>query len=38
MTDHVAGDPRTHHERMLAGDLHVADDPEVATARVVTTV
>lgn len=28
MTDHFAGDPRTNAERMLAGDLYVAD-PEV---------
>jgi maltose O-acetyltransferase len=27
-TDHFAGDPRTNRERMLAGDLYVADDPE----------
>lgn len=26
--DHFAGDPRTHRERMLAGDLYIADDPE----------
>ena len=26
--DYFAGDPRTHRERMLAGDLYVADDPE----------
>ncbi|WP_282085657.1 sugar O-acetyltransferase [Streptomyces tendae] len=29
-TDHFAGDPRTHLERMLAGDLYIADDPEIA--------
>ncbi|MFD7918186.1 sugar O-acetyltransferase [Streptomyces sp. NPDC059740] len=29
-TDHFANDPRTHLERMLAGDLYVADDPEIA--------
>lgn len=29
-TDHFAGDPRTNRERMLAGDLYVADDPENA--------
>ncbi|MFF7376464.1 sugar O-acetyltransferase [Streptomyces massasporeus] len=29
-TDHFAGDPRTNLERMLAGDLHIADDPEIA--------
>lgn len=27
-TDHFAGDPRTNRERMLAGDLYIADDPE----------
>jgi maltose O-acetyltransferase len=27
-TDHFAGDDRTNRERMLAGDLYVADDPE----------
>ncbi|WP_265522334.1 sugar O-acetyltransferase [Oerskovia flava] len=26
--DHFAGDDRTNRERMLAGDLYVADDPE----------
>ncbi|OLT53301.1 sugar O-acetyltransferase [Cellulosimicrobium sp. CUA-896] len=26
--DHFAGDPRTNRERMLAGDLYIADDPE----------
>ncbi|WP_091930016.1 sugar O-acetyltransferase [Blastococcus sp. DSM 46786] len=25
-----AGDPRTMRERMLAGDLYIADDPEIA--------
>ncbi|HEX6352627.1 sugar O-acetyltransferase [Actinophytocola sp.] len=30
MTDYFAGDPRTNRERMLAGDLYVADDPESA--------
>ncbi|TXS44823.1 sugar O-acetyltransferase [Streptomyces sp. t39] len=30
MTDYFAGDPRTHHERMLAGDPYIADDPEIA--------
>ncbi|MFD5753212.1 sugar O-acetyltransferase [Streptomyces sp. NPDC127033] len=29
-TDYFAGDPRTHLERMLAGDLYIADDPEIA--------
>jgi maltose O-acetyltransferase len=28
-TDHFAGDPRTNLERMLAGDLYIADDPEI---------
>ncbi|MGY1524758.1 sugar O-acetyltransferase [Streptomyces sp. MN3] len=28
-TDYFAGDPRTNLERMLAGDLYVADDPEI---------
>lgn len=27
-TDYFAGDPRTNRERMLAGDLYIADDPE----------
>lgn len=29
-TDHFANDPRTNLERMLAGDLYIADDPEIA--------
>ncbi|GAA3309661.1 sugar O-acetyltransferase [Streptomyces cinereospinus] len=29
-TDHFADDPRSHLERMLAGDLYIADDPEMA--------
>ncbi|MET9730358.1 sugar O-acetyltransferase [Streptomyces sp. NPDC006458] len=29
-TDHFAGDPRTNLERMQAGDLYIADDPEIA--------
>lgn len=29
-TDHFAQDPRTNLERMQAGDLYVADDPEIA--------
>lgn len=29
MTDYFAGDPRTNRERMLAGDLYIADDPEL---------
>ncbi|MGP4112266.1 sugar O-acetyltransferase [Streptomyces sp. 4N509B] len=32
MVDYFAGDPRTHHERMLAGDLYVADDPQIIEA------
>jgi maltose O-acetyltransferase len=32
MTDYVAGAPRTQAERMRAGDLYIADDPEL-TAR-----
>ncbi len=28
--DYFAGDDRTNHERMLAGDLYIADDPEIA--------
>ncbi|MGW7270703.1 sugar O-acetyltransferase [Streptomyces sp. NPDC054864] len=28
-TDHFADDPRTNLERMLAGDLYIADDPEI---------
>ncbi|ACQ80377.1 putative sugar acetyltransferase [Beutenbergia cavernae DSM 12333] len=28
--DHFAGDSRTNRERMLAGDLYIADDPENA--------
>ncbi|MDT0320802.1 sugar O-acetyltransferase [Streptomyces millisiae] len=27
--EYFAGDPRTNLERMLAGDLYVADDPEI---------
>lgn len=30
MTDHFAGDPRSNRERMLAGDLYIGDDPELA--------
>jgi maltose O-acetyltransferase len=29
-TDHFSGDPRSNRERMLAGDLYIADDPEIA--------
>jgi maltose O-acetyltransferase len=28
MIDYFAGDSRTNRERMLAGDLYIADDPE----------
>ncbi|MBC2864863.1 sugar O-acetyltransferase [Streptomyces mexicanus] len=28
--DYFAQDPRTHLERMRAGDLYIADDPEIA--------
>lgn len=28
MTNYFADDPRTNRERMLAGDLYIADDPE----------
>jgi maltose O-acetyltransferase len=30
MSDFFAGDPRTNRERMLAGELYIADDPESA--------
>ncbi|MGW0812028.1 sugar O-acetyltransferase [Streptomyces viridiviolaceus] len=33
MVDHFAGDPRSHHERMLAGDLYIADDPAIVEAQ-----
>jgi maltose O-acetyltransferase len=29
MDDPLAGDPRSHRERMLAGDLYIAEDPEL---------
>ncbi|MFC3994374.1 sugar O-acetyltransferase [Nocardiopsis sediminis] len=29
MADYFAGDTRTNRERMLAGDLYIADDPEI---------
>lgn len=32
MIDYFAGDPRTNRERMLAGDLYIADDPDNASA------
>ncbi|MFE2045978.1 sugar O-acetyltransferase [Streptomyces sp. NPDC059477] len=28
-TDYFANDPRSNHERMLAGDHYIADDPEI---------
>ncbi|MFD6416209.1 sugar O-acetyltransferase [Streptomyces sp. NPDC060194] len=31
--DYFAGDPRTNHERMLAGDLYISDDPEIERAQ-----
>ncbi|MCC2592618.1 sugar O-acetyltransferase [Tessaracoccus sp. OS52] len=30
MHQYFEGDPRTHRERMLAGDLYLAEDPELA--------
>ncbi|NYD67461.1 sugar O-acetyltransferase [Agromyces atrinae] len=30
VTDYFADDPRTNRERMLAGELYIADDPESA--------
>ncbi|GGW23762.1 sugar O-acetyltransferase [Streptomyces xantholiticus] len=30
MPDHFAGDARTNRERMLAGDLYIADDPDLS--------
>ena len=30
MVDYFAGDSRTNHERMLAGDLYISDDPNIA--------
>lgn len=30
MTDYFHGDPRSNRERMLAGDLYIADDPDNA--------
>jgi len=32
-TDHFAGDARTNHERMLAGDLYISDDPDIAAQQ-----
>lgn len=31
--DYFAGDGRTNHQRMLAGDLYIADDPTIAEAQ-----
>ncbi|SCF86419.1 sugar O-acetyltransferase [Streptomyces sp. Ncost-T10-10d] len=33
MPDFFEGDSRTNHERMLAGDLYIADDPDIATSQ-----
>ena len=30
MSDYFAGDPRSNYERMVAGDLYIADDPRIA--------
>lgn len=30
VTDYFAGDDRTNYERMVAGDLYIADDPRIA--------
>ena len=32
MTDYFAGDDRTNRQRMLAGDLYIADDPDLELA------
>lgn len=32
-TDYFAGDPRTNHERMLAGDLYISDDPTIVQTQ-----
>ncbi len=32
-TDYFADDTRTNHERMLAGDLYIADDPTIIEAQ-----
>ncbi|MCC2307956.1 sugar O-acetyltransferase [Cellulomonas chengniuliangii] len=32
-TDYFAGDTRTNHERMLAGDLYISDDPAIIEAQ-----
>ncbi|SOD59111.1 maltose O-acetyltransferase [Streptomyces zhaozhouensis] len=33
MTDYFAGDDRSNLERMLAGDLYIADDPRILAAQ-----
>ncbi|GAA3482780.1 sugar O-acetyltransferase [Streptomyces yanii] len=33
VTDYFADDPRSHLERMLAGDLYIADDPDIAVRQ-----
>lgn len=33
MKDYFEGDPRTNQERMLAGDLYIADDPDIWDAQ-----
>jgi maltose O-acetyltransferase len=33
MRDYFEGDPRTNKERMLAGDLYIADDPDIWEAQ-----
>jgi len=32
-TDPTAGDPRTNYERMLAGELYLADDPRIVAEQ-----
>lgn len=32
-TDYFAGDPRSNHDRMLAGDLYISDDPDIAAQQ-----
>lgn len=32
-SDYFAGDTRTNHERMLAGDLYISDDPNIAARQ-----
>lgn len=32
-TDYFAGDSRSNHERMLAGDLYISDDPTIAETQ-----